>query len=92
MSARSRLLAALSTRPRSTRSGRLRLEQCALVREGRCGSDAKYNGLAAGGVIDSATKTRWGGAIGTGVEIGFAPGWSVASNTTTCSWATTTST
>jgi len=30
-----------------------------------------------GAVIDSATDTRWGGAIGTGVEVGFAPNWSV---------------
>jgi outer membrane immunogenic protein len=30
-----------------------------------------------GAAIDSATDTRWGGAIGTGVEVGFAPNWSV---------------
>ena len=34
-------------------------------------------GLAAGEVFNQASETRWGGAIGTGVEIGFAPGWSV---------------
>ena len=28
--------------------------------------------------IDSGSETRWGGTIGTGVEIGFAPHWSVA--------------
>jgi outer membrane immunogenic protein len=28
--------------------------------------------------FDGASQTRWGGAVGTGVEIGFAPGWSVA--------------
>jgi outer membrane immunogenic protein len=46
----------------------------------------KYNGVSqfavgpfpAGFAFDSASDTRWGGAIGTGVEIGFAPGWSVA--------------
>ncbi|HLG81494.1 MAG TPA: outer membrane beta-barrel protein [Bradyrhizobium sp.] len=46
----------------------------------------KYNGVvqtAVGGfpvgfAFDGATATRWGGAVGTGVEIGFAPGWSVA--------------
>src|SRR5580704_17777971 len=32
-----------------------------------------------GGVaFNSATETRWGGAVGAGVEFGFAPGWSVA--------------
>jgi outer membrane immunogenic protein len=34
-------------------------------------------GIAAGGLFDQASETRWGGAVGTGVEIGFAPGWSV---------------
>jgi len=46
----------------------------------------KYNGItiaATAGIpattaFDSASETRWGGAIGTGVEVGFAPGWSVA--------------
>ena len=46
----------------------------------------KYAGIAIGAIgtipaaaiFDQATETRWGGAIGTGVEIGFAPGWSVA--------------
>jgi len=46
----------------------------------------KYNGIVqtavgtfpVGFAFDSATQTRWGGAVGTGVEIGFAPGWSVA--------------
>ncbi len=45
----------------------------------------KYNGVVqtavgafpVGFAFDGATQTRWGGAIGTGVEIGFAPGWSV---------------
>jgi outer membrane immunogenic protein len=31
-----------------------------------------------GTAIDSASETRWGGAVGTGVEFAFAPGWSVA--------------
>jgi outer membrane immunogenic protein len=30
-----------------------------------------------GAAVDSATDTRWGGAVGTGVEVGFAPNWSV---------------
>ena len=37
----------------------------------------KYNGILGGFVVDQASETRWGGAVGTGVEIGFAPGWSV---------------
>ena len=39
----------------------------------------KYTGtfLGTGVAFDSASETRWGGAVGTGVEIGFAPGWSV---------------
>ncbi len=45
----------------------------------------KYNGVVqtavgafpVGFAFDGATQTRWGGAVGTGVEIGFAPGWSV---------------
>jgi outer membrane immunogenic protein len=30
-----------------------------------------------GVLVDTSKETRWGGAIGTGLEIGFAPGWSV---------------
>jgi outer membrane immunogenic protein len=39
----------------------------------------KYNGIATatGLSLDQASETRWGGAVGTGVEVGFAPGWSV---------------
>jgi len=29
-------------------------------------------------VFNQASDTRWGGAVGTGVEVGFAPNWSVA--------------
>jgi outer membrane immunogenic protein len=29
-------------------------------------------------LLDSASETRWGGTVGTGIEIGFAPHWSVA--------------
>jgi outer membrane immunogenic protein len=29
-------------------------------------------------VLDQANDTRWGGTVGTGIEIGFAPSWSVA--------------
>jgi outer membrane immunogenic protein len=39
----------------------------------------KFNGVAVAGntVIDQVTQTRWGGTIGTGVEVGFAPNWTV---------------
>jgi outer membrane immunogenic protein len=45
-----------------------------------------YNGVVqtavgafpVGTAFDQATSTRWGGTIGVGVEVGFAPGWSVA--------------
>ncbi len=32
---------------------------------------------ATGILADSASETRWGGAIGTGIEVSFAPNWSV---------------
>jgi outer membrane immunogenic protein len=35
-------------------------------------------GLAPGGVLSSTSNTRWGGAVGTGLEVGFAPNWSAA--------------
>jgi len=39
----------------------------------------KYDGsfTAIGVVFDRARGTRWGGVIGTGIEVGFAPNWSV---------------
>jgi outer membrane immunogenic protein len=37
----------------------------------------KYEGLFGGAVFDRVTETRWGGVVGTGVEVGFAPNWSV---------------
>jgi outer membrane immunogenic protein len=42
-------------------------------------TDRKYSGFetASGALIDSANATRWSGAIGSGVEVGFAPNWSV---------------
>jgi outer membrane immunogenic protein len=56
------------------------------VKGGAAVTDDKYNGVSqfavgafpAGFAFDQATETRWGGAIGTGIEFGFAPGWSVA--------------
>jgi outer membrane immunogenic protein len=35
-------------------------------------------GLGVGGVVTSASDTRWGGTVGTGLEVSFAPNWSVA--------------
>jgi outer membrane immunogenic protein len=29
-------------------------------------------------VFNTATDTRWGGTVGAGIEVGFAPNWSVA--------------
>ena len=55
------------------------------VKGGAALTHDKYTGtanaaapLAAGTFLNSASETRWGGAVGTGVEFGFAPGWSVA--------------
>ena len=50
------------------------------VKGGAAVAADRYNGLITGTstVIDSARETRWGGAVGTGIEVGFAPNWSVA--------------
>jgi len=50
------------------------------VKGGAAVSDNKYNSFftATGVVFNQASDTRWGGAVGTGVEVGFAPNWSVA--------------
>jgi outer membrane immunogenic protein len=58
------------------------------VKGGGAVTDNKYSsiftgvavppGWAAGDVWNQATETRWGGAVGTGLEYGFAPNWSVA--------------
>jgi outer membrane immunogenic protein len=34
--------------------------------------------IGIGGVVTSASETRWGGVVGTGLEIGFAPNWTAA--------------
>jgi len=36
-------------------------------------TDNKYTGIG----IDQATQSRWGGTVGAGLELGFAPNWSV---------------
>lgn len=49
------------------------------VKGGAAVTHDKYNGVipATGAAFDEASETRWGGAVGTGVEIGFALNWSV---------------
>ena len=50
------------------------------VKGGAAVTDDKYRGTvtATGVVFDSASDTRWGGVVGTGLEFGFAPNWSFA--------------
>lgn len=55
------------------------------VKGGAAVTHNKYTGTAnaaapfpVGTLLDSASETRWGGTVGTGVEFGFAPNWSVA--------------
>src|SRR3984957_10098257 len=50
------------------------------VKGGAAVTDDQHRGIvtATGALFDSANETRWGGAIGTGLEYGFAPNWSVA--------------
>lgn len=49
------------------------------VKGGAAVTDDKYSGIVTGTgfVFDSVSETRWGGAVGTGLEFGFAPNWSV---------------
>ncbi|MCA6109134.1 outer membrane protein [Bradyrhizobium cenepequi] len=48
------------------------------VKGGAAVTNSKYEGLATGfGIVnDRVEKTRWGGSVGAGVEVAFAPGWS----------------
>ena len=50
------------------------------VKGGAAVTGDKYRGTvtATGVLFDSTSETRWGGAVGTGLEFGFAPNWSVA--------------
>ncbi len=50
----------------------------AYVKGGAAVADFKYSSFLAGFPINTATETRWGGTVGAGLEIGFAPNWSVA--------------
>jgi outer membrane immunogenic protein len=47
------------------------------VKGGAAVTDNKYNGVIGGVVLDQVNDTRWGGAVGAGLEVGFAPNWSV---------------
>ena len=49
------------------------------MKGGEAVTSDKYNGIdtASSAILDQASETRWGGAVGTGIEIGFTPNWSV---------------
>src|ERR1700730_7332815 len=46
------------------------------VKGGAAVADDKYTCFVAGVAVDQAKETRWGGAIGTGIEFSFAQNWS----------------
>src|SRR6266567_4038670 len=50
------------------------------VKGGAAVTDDKFRGTVTGtgALFDAANDTRWGGVVGTGLEFGFAPNWSVA--------------
>jgi outer membrane immunogenic protein len=50
------------------------------VKGGAAVTHDKYTGTFTGTTVefDSASETRWGAAVGTGLEVGFASNWSVA--------------
>ena len=48
------------------------------VKGGAAVTDNRYQGIAAGTLVDSASDTRWGGTVGVGLEYAFAPNWSAA--------------
>jgi outer membrane immunogenic protein len=50
------------------------------VKGGAAVTRDKYEGIVTGTglVFDRATETRWGGVVGTGIEFGFTPNWSLA--------------
>jgi len=49
------------------------------VKGGAAVTHNRYHGYVTGTglLLDSSDETRWGGAVGTGVEVGFAPNWTV---------------
>ena len=50
------------------------------VKGGAAVTDDKYQGTVTttGALFDSASETRWGGVVGTGLESDLAPNWSAA--------------
>ncbi len=50
------------------------------VKGGTAVTTSKYNGIdtASGTVLDQASDTRWGAAVGTGIEVAFGTNWSVS--------------
>src|SRR5215475_2718364 len=50
------------------------------VKGGGAVVDNRFRGILTGPgtVFDHGDDTRWGGTVGTGIEVGFAPNWSVA--------------
>jgi len=50
------------------------------VKGGGAVANDKYSGAvtASGLIFDQVSEARWGGTVGTGVEVGLAPNWSVA--------------
>ena len=60
------------------------------VKGGAAVTDDRFRDFATGTSVlatNVVSDTRWGGVVGVGLEFGFSPNWSAASNTTTCSWA-----
>ncbi len=47
------------------------------VKGGAAVTDNKYNVFNAGALIDNASETRWGAAVGVGLEYAVAPNWSL---------------
>jgi outer membrane immunogenic protein len=49
------------------------------VKGGAAVAHDRYHGFVTGTglLLDTSDETRWGGAVGTGVEVGFAPNWTV---------------
>lgn len=48
------------------------------VKGGAAVTSDKYEGVIGGAAFDTAKETRWGAAVGTGIEFGFTPNWSFA--------------
>jgi outer membrane immunogenic protein len=58
------------------------------VKGGAAVTSNRYNGIdtASGTVLDQARETRWGGTVGTGLEIGLRRIGPWVPSSTTCSW------